>query len=148
MRIVARLMRWAQDTPLTRCTRNAVTEWTAFSALTLSVGRQEEHPACKNWVMRCWCGYLSGARCILFAYGRADARLSWKNSGVVVGGSSSVAVTEWLGCVTHGGRFNLIVAVMDDDIAETEPRIKMENNKQWLVVYSIAWAYKCRNWRI
>ena len=25
----------------------------AFSALTLLVGRQEEHPACKNWVMTC-----------------------------------------------------------------------------------------------
>jgi len=23
--------------------------WFAFSALTLLVGRQEEHPACKNW---------------------------------------------------------------------------------------------------
>ena len=44
-----------------------------FSALTLLVGRQEEHLACKNWVMRCWCGYLSGARCRLFAYGPADA---------------------------------------------------------------------------
>ena len=39
----------------------------------LLVGRQEEHPACKNWVTRCWCGYLSGARCRLFAYGPADA---------------------------------------------------------------------------
>jgi len=29
--------------------------------------------ACKNSVMRCWCGYLSGARCTLFAYGQADA---------------------------------------------------------------------------
>ena len=47
--------------------------WCAFSALTLLVGRQEEHPTCKNWVMRCWCGYLSGARCRLFAYGPADA---------------------------------------------------------------------------
>jgi len=46
---------------------------TPFTALTLLVGRQEEHPACKNWVMRCWCGYLSGARCRLFAYGPADA---------------------------------------------------------------------------
>jgi len=45
----------------------------AFSALTLLVGRQEEHPVCKNWVMRCWCGSLSEARCILFAYGPADA---------------------------------------------------------------------------
>ena len=35
--------------------------------------RQEAHPACKNWVMRCWCGYLSGARCRLFACGPADA---------------------------------------------------------------------------
>ena len=30
-------------------------------------------PACKNWVMRCWCGCLSGVRCRLFAYGPADA---------------------------------------------------------------------------
>jgi len=45
----------------------------AFSALTLLVGHQEQHPACKNWVMRCWCGYLSAARWRLFAYGPAHA---------------------------------------------------------------------------
>jgi len=39
-------------------------------------GCREEHLACKNWVMRCWCGYLSGARCRLFAYGPADATAS------------------------------------------------------------------------
>jgi len=33
----------------------------------------EEHPACKNWLMRCWHGYLSGARCKWYAYGQADA---------------------------------------------------------------------------
>ena len=44
----------------------------AFSALTLLVGRQEGHPACKNWVVGCWHGYLSGARCRL-AYCPADA---------------------------------------------------------------------------
>jgi len=44
----------------------------AFSALTLLVGRQKGHPACKNLVVRCWCGYLSGARCRL-AYGPVDA---------------------------------------------------------------------------
>jgi len=44
----------------------------AFSALTLLVGRQEGHPACKNWVVGCWHGYLSGARCRL-AYDPADA---------------------------------------------------------------------------
>ena len=49
----------------------------AFGALTLLVGRQEGHPACKKlsggvlaWlsngsVVRCWHGYLSGARCRL-----------------------------------------------------------------------------------
>ena len=40
--------------------------------LTLLAGRQEEHPACKNWMKRCWCGYRPAARCRLFAYGPAD----------------------------------------------------------------------------
>jgi len=44
----------------------------AFSALTLLVGRQEGHPACKKPVVGCWRGYLSGATCRL-AYGPADA---------------------------------------------------------------------------
>jgi len=44
----------------------------AFIALTLLVGRQEGHPACKNRVVGCWRGYLFGARCRL-AYGPADA---------------------------------------------------------------------------
>jgi len=38
----------------------------AFSALTLLVGRQEEHSGCKNWVVRCWC-YIClerGAYCL------------------------------------------------------------------------------------
>jgi len=36
----------------------------AFSALTLLVGRQEGHiRPVKNWVVGCWRGYLSGARC-------------------------------------------------------------------------------------
>ena len=48
-------------------------ESVAFSVLTLLVGRQEEHLACKNWVIGRWCDYLSGVRCRLFAYGRADA---------------------------------------------------------------------------
>jgi len=43
-----------------------------FTALTLLVGRQEGHLTCKNWVVGCWCGFLSGARYRL-AYGPADA---------------------------------------------------------------------------
>ena len=42
------------------------------SAMTLLIIQKEEHPVCKNWLIRCWCGYLSGARCRLFAYGLAD----------------------------------------------------------------------------
>jgi len=44
----------------------------AFSALTLLVGRQEGHPACKKLSGGCWRGCLSGARCRL-AHGSADA---------------------------------------------------------------------------
>ena len=32
----------------------------SLCALMLLVGRQEGHPACKNWVVGCWHGYLSG----------------------------------------------------------------------------------------
>ena len=46
------------------------------SALTLLVGRQEGHPACKkNSVVECWCGFLSGSRCRL-AYGPADVTVT------------------------------------------------------------------------
>jgi len=51
-------------------------------ASTLLVGRQVEHPAYKNWVMRCWCGCLSGARCRLFAYDPADATSSPNPTGL------------------------------------------------------------------
>ena len=44
----------------------------AFSALTLLVGWQEGHPACKKLSGGYWHGYLSGARCRL-AYGPTDA---------------------------------------------------------------------------
>jgi len=44
-----------------------------FRALTLLVGQQEGHPACKNWMVRYWHGYLSGAKCKWSANGPADA---------------------------------------------------------------------------
>ena len=61
------------------------------------VGWQEGHPACRKlWVVGCWSGYLSGARCRL-AYGPADATvvkrvracvfrrlLAWRRSGTSV----------------------------------------------------------------
>jgi len=48
---------------------------TAFRALVLLhcwLGVRKSVQPVKNWVVRCWCGYLSGARCKL-AYGPADA---------------------------------------------------------------------------
>jgi len=72
-------LRSADTTVSYLCTRMPVTSWlfscaiVGFFALTLLVGRQEEHSACRNWVMTCWCGYLSGARCRLLAFGPADA---------------------------------------------------------------------------
>jgi len=47
----------------------------AFSALTLFVGRQKEHPACKKLSGGVLAWYLSGARCRL-AYGPADATVT------------------------------------------------------------------------
>ena len=48
----------------------------SVSALTLLVGRQEGHPACKKLqVVGCWHGYLSRAMC-RFAYGSADATVT------------------------------------------------------------------------
>ena len=44
----------------------------AFSASMLLCGRQKGIRPVKNWVMRCWHGCLSGARCRL-AHGPADA---------------------------------------------------------------------------
>jgi len=67
---------WSQPGKLLICFILSWSSYDAFTALTLLVGYQEEHPACKNWVMRCWCGYLSGARCRLSAYGPADATAS------------------------------------------------------------------------
>jgi len=48
------------------------TNVTAFSALTLLVGWQEGHPACKKLSGGVLDGYLPGARCRL-AHGPADA---------------------------------------------------------------------------
>ena len=45
-------------------------------------GRKGIRPV-KNWVVRCWCGYLSGARCRL-AHGPADATAMPKMTRLVV----------------------------------------------------------------
>jgi len=40
------------------------------------VSCQEKHLALKSWVMRCWHGYLSWARCRFLAYGPTNATFS------------------------------------------------------------------------
>ena len=48
-----------------------------MSAFTLSTWHRDELLTCKkSWVLRCWCGRLSGVKCRSFAYGPADATAS------------------------------------------------------------------------
>ena len=84
--------RWPTDTNI--CVYLCSIE-IAFSALRLLAGRQEEHPACKNWVLRCWCGYLSGARCRLFAYGPADAAAIQKPPSSLASFKSRLVLPFW-----------------------------------------------------
>ena len=104
----------------------------AFNALTLFVGHHEEHPACKTWVMRCWCGYLSGARCRLLAWSswcqcipKSDylwwphltpdwLYLYWLTQVVLekrpLNGSSSTQEEKWR-FLRHGVQYNRLSAV-------------------------------------
>jgi len=43
----------------------------------------------KNWVMRCWCGYLSGVRCKWFAYGPGD------DNGTLASVKSRMVLSFW-----------------------------------------------------
>ena len=64
-------------------------------AVTLLVGRQEEHVACKNQVMRCCCGYLSAERCRLFAYDSADATAIPKTPSSLASFKSRLVLPLW-----------------------------------------------------
>ena len=67
----------------------------AFHALTLSVGHQEEHSACKHWVMKCWCGNLSSTRCRLFVYGPANATAIPKHHHLLPHVKSRLVLPFW-----------------------------------------------------
>jgi len=54
--------------------------FSAFSALMLLVGRQEGHLACKNWVVGCRLGCLSGLRCRL----ASEATATWRFTNFVL----------------------------------------------------------------
>jgi len=77
-------------------------QFNAFSALTLLVGYQEEHPACiKYWVMRCWRGYLSAVMSKWLAYSPADATVTLSffrfieiQNGMLSGGASLSRLTR------------------------------------------------------
>jgi len=45
--------------------------------------------------MRCWCGYLSGARCRLFAYGPADATAIPKTPSYLASFKSRLVLPFW-----------------------------------------------------
>jgi len=82
----------------------------AFSALTLLVGCQEGQLACKNWVMRCCCGYLPRAGCRLCAYGPADATAIPKPHNLLPHLHPGCSYLFWYWLAWLGGR---IVSVLD-----------------------------------
>jgi len=65
------LLNWKLDGYLVIC-NDLCGKWISKWLVICVSGWQEGHPACKNWVVGCWRGYLSGARCRL-ACGPADA---------------------------------------------------------------------------
>jgi len=68
----------------------------AFSALTLLVGNQEEHPACKNWVIICWHGScVSRMRSEWFAFSWADVTATALSSASL---KSSILSSAYPGC--------------------------------------------------
>jgi len=66
--------------------------------LTLLVGQQEGHLACKNWVIRYWRGYLSEASCKWFAYGPADVTATLSSLGTVKSRMVYLSVPAYPGC--------------------------------------------------
>jgi len=58
-----------------------------------AAGKASTH---KNWVMRCWCGYLSGARCKWFAYGPADANATSSSSLTTLKSRMALPFRYWL----------------------------------------------------
>jgi len=60
--------------------------------------------------MRCWCGYLPGARCRLFAYGPADATAMRKPRHSLVAVQSQVNRPDAaLQCVLTGSHWQLAI---------------------------------------
>jgi len=80
------------------CNLTVTTEKDSISVtLTLLAGCLEEHLACKNWVMRCWCGYLSGVRCRLFAHGPTGATAIPETPTSVASFKSRLVLPFWTG---------------------------------------------------
>jgi len=77
----------------------------AFSTLMLLVGRRKEHPTCKNWVVRCWCGCLSAARCRLFAYAvvKVDRKIRWHYTTTILSLRIGARLTRYRNCKFHNG---------------------------------------------
>ena len=67
----------------------------AFSALTLLVGCQEEHLDCKNWLMGCWCGYMSGSKVQIVCIWSSWCHYHPKTSSSLVWFKSRLVLPLW-----------------------------------------------------
>ena len=91
-----------------------------FSAFTVLVGRQKGHPACKNWVVGCWRGYLSGARCRL-AYGPAN--FNWDDASRGPSAIAELLVPFW---------YRLTQVVLEKRPLNRCSSIVVTKRRQWL----------------
>jgi len=115
----------------------------AFSALTLLVEWQEGHPVCRNWVMRCWCGYLSGVKCRLFACRPCCPTLAWFKSRLFFCLSGTILLRlswkrghyEWTGLLNS---YTVCVLLRTMALFNfcTYTRIPM-----WMCRFSVAYTY-------
>ena len=73
-----------------------ITVFFTFCALTLLVGRQEGHPACRKRVVGCWRGCLSGARCRLAVSCSSKIRIGFTFLVPAYPGCSGKEAVKWL----------------------------------------------------
>ena len=119
-----------------------------YSALALLVGCHEEHPACRYWVMRCWCtcGYLSGARCRLFAYGPADSTAIQKlKEGMFAVNVQSVSIQQlnWDIIVQYIQNTNSFPVVCVIDCTNVRWTLRYISRNVQLITCTLCCLYLC-----
>ena len=83
----------------------------------------------KIWVMRCWCGYLSVARCRLFAYGSADATAIPKPNNLLASFKSKLVLLFWYRLTQVVPKKGRKTDVVSSSIADAERKSQWKSTK-------------------